>query len=86
MKPSQTATTKPIETHEIQPHHQSQIPLPCFYLDWSRGTLEFDEGGAGGVSWEQGLGVVGLGSTMKLGSAMELRSVVRWRTRIVSVR
>ena len=31
-------------------------------------------------------GVVGLGSTMKLGSAMELRSVVRWRTSIVSVR
>ena len=49
MKPSQTATTKPIETHEIQPHHQSQIPLPCFYLDRSRGTLEFDEGSAGGA-------------------------------------
>ena len=59
MKPSQTATTKARETHEIQPHHQSRIPLPCYYLDQSCGALEFDEGDANGVSWEQGLGMVG---------------------------
>ena len=34
-----------------------------FFLDWSCGessnALKFEEGGAGGVGWEQGLGVVG---------------------------
>ena len=59
MKPNQTATMKARETHEIQPHHQSRIPLPCYYLDRSCGALEFDEGDANGVSWEQGLGMVG---------------------------
>ena len=37
------------ETHEIQPHHQSWIPLPHFYLDRSCDALKFDEGDAGGV-------------------------------------
>ena len=59
IKSSQTATTKVREAHEIQPHHQSQIPLPRFYLDRSCNALEFDEGNAGGVSWEQGFGMVG---------------------------
>ena len=34
-----------------------------FFLDWSCGessnALKFEEGGAGGIGWEQGLGVVG---------------------------
>ena len=61
IKSSEPATTKARETHEIQPHHQShgQISLPRFYLDRSCNALEFDEGGAGGVSWEQCLGIVG---------------------------
>ena len=59
MKPSQTTTMKARETHEIQPHHQSQIPLPRFYLDLSRDALEFDKDDASGVSWEQDLSVVG---------------------------
>ena len=50
MKPNQTATKKPTEYHEIQPHHQSRIPLPRFYLDRSHGALEFDEGNISGVS------------------------------------
>ena len=48
-KPHHHWPTKPRETHEIQPHHQSRIPLPCFYLDQSRRALEFDEGGASGA-------------------------------------
>ena len=86
---------KPSQTHKIQPHHHSRIPLPRFYLDRSHGTLKLDEGGACGVGWEQVLGVVGdcvvgkmtwwKGDWERDRLVMGFGLVVRWRTRLVKL-